>query len=162
MPSARAGAEDTDLAIVARLRPHPFHSGFSVAHDLRVRHAALSAHFRCDIVRIALAIALVEVRADGEIAVVRELARHLDVELAPPRKMMHEHDAGKRPRPRWARCVGRNLVAFVALELDELHGHAAVWHSASSLLWLSRLMARADVSLPSARTPAHPPNARLR
>ena len=77
MPPAGAGAEQADLAVEARLRAHPFHRALGVADDLGVRHAAFGAHLGGDVVGVALAGALVEVGADGDVAVVGELARLL-------------------------------------------------------------------------------------
>src|SRR3954468_20870913 len=93
MPAARAGAENADLAIEARLAAHPLHGGFGVADHLRVRNSALGPHLGGDVIRIALAGALIEVGTDRQITVMREAPRRLDVELAPARQMMHQHHA---------------------------------------------------------------------
>src|SRR5688572_28518032 len=126
MTAARAGAEDADLAVVALLRAHPFDGAFGVADDLRVGHAPFGADLGADVVGIAEARALIQVGADGEVAVVRELARHLDVELAPAGEMMHEHDAGERAISGGAGGVGGDIGAPVALDLDLLARDAAV------------------------------------
>src|SRR5262245_13345109 len=123
MPPSGARAEHADLAVVALLRAHPFHSGLRVADNLRIRDAALGAHLGSDIVRVALAVALVEVGADGDVAVMGELARELAVDLAPAGEMVDQHDAGKWAWPRGARHIGRDRRALVAVDLDLLHGH---------------------------------------
>ena len=133
MPPAGAGAEDADLAVEALLRTHPFHGGLRVADDLGVRNAALGAHLGADIVGVALADALIEVGADGDVAVVGKLARHLAIELAPGREMVDQHDAREGPRPRGSRCIGRDRRALVAVDLYLLHGHATVCHVVTSL-----------------------------
>ena len=89
--AARAGAEETNLAVVVRLRAHPLHGAFGIADHPRVSNAALSAHLSGDVVGIAVAastLPLVQVGADREIAVMREPSRRLDVELAPAREMV--------------------------------------------------------------------------
>ena len=98
VPAARAGADKTNLAVVIGLRAHPLHGGFGIADHLGVGNAALGAHLGGDVVRVAVAaatLALVEVGADREIAVMREPTRRLDVELAPAREMVDKHDARK-------------------------------------------------------------------
>src|SRR5690606_7679658 len=67
VPTARAGTEDTDLAIMPALSAHPFHRGLGISDDLRVRHATFGTHLRRDVIGIALTIALIEVRANGDV-----------------------------------------------------------------------------------------------
>ena len=80
------------------LGAHPLHGGLGIADHLGVGNAALGAHLGGDVVRVAVAastLALVEVGADREIAVMREPTRRLDIELAPAREMVDKHDARK-------------------------------------------------------------------
>ena len=89
VPPARAGADETNLAVVIGLGAYPLHGGFGIADHLGVGNAALSAHLGGDVVRVALAastLALVEVGADREMAVMRKPTRRLDIELAPARE----------------------------------------------------------------------------
>ena len=111
------------------LRAHPFHGGFGVAHHLEVGDAALGAHLGGDVVRVAVAaatLALIEVGADREIAVMGEPARRLDVELAPARQMVDQHDARKRARTGWLGHVSGDRRSLVAFEGHVLAGHASV------------------------------------
>ena len=57
VPAARAGADETNLAVVIGLRAHPLHGGFGIADHLGVGDAALGAHLGGDVVRVALAAA---------------------------------------------------------------------------------------------------------
>src|SRR5688572_9431789 len=96
VPAARAGADETNLAVVTGLRAHPFHGAFGIADHLRVGDTALRTYLCGDVVRVAVAastLALVEIRADREIPVMREPAGRLNVELAPAREMVDKHDA---------------------------------------------------------------------
>jgi hypothetical protein len=89
MPAARAGAEQTNLAVVIGLRAHPLHRGFGIADHLGVRNSSLGAHLGGKVVGIIIAaptLALVQVGADREIAVMREPTSRLNVELAPTRE----------------------------------------------------------------------------
>src|SRR6516162_8271388 len=144
MPPAGAGAEHADLAVVARLRAHPFHGALGVANDLGVRNAALGAYLGGDVVGVALAVALIEVGADGHIAVVGELARELAIDLAPARQMVDEHHPREGPRPRRTCHVGRDRRALVATDLYFLHGHATVGHSAVSSKTCEPFVSRRD------------------
>ncbi len=54
MATARAGAEEPDHAILARLRPHPLHRCRRISDDLRVRNAAIGTDLRRHIVGIGL------------------------------------------------------------------------------------------------------------
>ena len=118
-----------DLAVVIGLRAHPLHGGLGVADHLGVGDAALGAHLGGDVVRVAVAaatLALVEVGADREIAVMREPARRLDVELAPAREMVDQHDARKGARTGWLGHVSRYRRSLVAFDGHVLAGHASV------------------------------------
>src|SRR5579864_479794 len=129
MPAARAGTDETDLAVVIGVRAHPLHRGFGVADHLGVGDAAFGADLGGDVVRVAVAaatLALVEVGADREIAVMREPARRLDVELAPAREMVDQHDARKGASALWSRHVSRYRCSLVALDGHVLAGHASV------------------------------------
>src|SRR4029077_1626921 len=100
--ATRARAEKTNLAVLIGLRAHPLHPAFGVPNHLRVSNAALGARLGGDVVRITVAastLALVEVGADREIAVMREASRRLDVELAPAREVVDEDDPWKEPGP---------------------------------------------------------------
>jgi hypothetical protein len=69
---------------------------------LGIGNATLGAHLGGDVVRVAVAastLALVEVGADGEIAVVCEPTRRLNVEFAPAREMVDPTTPGKGPGP---------------------------------------------------------------
>ena len=126
MPTARAGAKKTNLAVVIGLRAHPFHGGFGIADHLGIANATLGAHLGGDVVRVAVAastLALVEVGADGEIAVVCEPTRRLNVEFAPAREMVDKHDSRKGARTRWLGHVSRYRRSFVA---SRFAGHASV------------------------------------
>jgi hypothetical protein len=126
VPPARAGAEQADLAVMAGLRAHPLHCGLGIANHLRVGDAALGAHLGGDIVRIAVARTLIEVGADREIAVMREAACRLDIEFAPPREVVDQHDTGKGARTRRPGNVGGDGRSLVAADGDVLAGHASV------------------------------------
>src|ERR1043165_6024504 len=65
--AARAGAEYADLAVEAGLPAHPLHRRLGIADHLRIGNAALGTHLGGDVVRIAVARALIEVGADREI-----------------------------------------------------------------------------------------------
>jgi hypothetical protein len=118
-----------EQAVVIGLCAHPFHGAFGIADHLRVGNAALGAHFGGDVVRVAVAaatLALVEVGADREVAMMREPARRLDVELAPGREMVDEHDARKGAGTSWPGHVSGYRCSFVAFDGDVLAGHASV------------------------------------
>src|SRR5215467_57976 len=132
VPAAGAGSEHADLAVLAWLCAQPFHGALGVANDLGVRYAALGPHLGGHVIGIALAVALIKVGADRHIAVVGKLARELAIDLAPARQMVDEHHPRERPGPRWTCHVGRDGRALVATDLDLLHGHATVGHSAVS------------------------------
>jgi hypothetical protein len=86
---------------VTGLRAYPLHGGLDIADHLGVGNAALGAHLGGDVVRVTVAastLALVEVGADREMAVMREPTRRLDIELAPAREMVDKHDAWKGAR----------------------------------------------------------------
>ena len=124
-----AGAEKTNLAVVIGLRAHPLHGGFGIADHLGVGNAAFGAHLGADVVRVGVAastLALVEVGADREIAVMRQPTRRLDVELAPAREMVDKHDARKGARTRWSGHVSRYRRSLVAFDGHVLAGHASV------------------------------------
>jgi hypothetical protein len=53
--AARAGAAETNLAVVIGLRAYPLHGGFGIADHLGVGNAALGAHLGGDVVRVAVA-----------------------------------------------------------------------------------------------------------
>ena len=53
--AARAGADETNLAVVIGLRAYPLHRGFGIADHLEVGNAALGAHLGGDVVRVAVA-----------------------------------------------------------------------------------------------------------
>jgi len=126
VPAARAGAEQADLAVVPGLRPHPCHRGRRVADHLGVGNAALGPHLGGDVVWVARARPLIEVGADRQVAVVREPARRLDVELAPARQMVDQHHPGKRARAGRPRHVGGDRRSLVAGERDVLASHATI------------------------------------
>src|SRR5258708_6772435 len=129
VPAAGTGTDEADLAIVIRLRAHPLHRGLGIANHLGVRNAALGAHLGGDVVGVAVAaatFALIEVGADREIAVMREPTRRLDVELAPARKMVNEHDARKGAGTSWPGHVSGYGCSFVAFDGHVLAGHASV------------------------------------
>src|ERR1019366_4870166 len=124
--AAGAGAENADLAVVIGLRAHPLHGGLGIADHLGVGNAAVGANFGGDVIRVALARTLIEVSADREIAVMREPARRLDVELAPAREMVDKHHARKGARTRRLGHVSGNRGSLVALDGHVLAGHASV------------------------------------
>ena len=80
----------------------------------------------CMVVGIAVAVALVQVGADGHIAVMREAPRRLDIELAPAGQMVDQHDAGKRSLAFGFGNIGGDRGAAIALERDVLARHASV------------------------------------
>src|ERR1700733_7874424 len=99
--AAGTGSEDAHLAVEVWLGAHPLYGSRRVADHLSIRNSALGAHLGGDVVGIALARALVEVCADRDVAMMGEPARRLDIELAPARKMMDKHHAGKRAGAGW-------------------------------------------------------------
>src|SRR5262245_8481003 len=116
MPATRTGAENADLAVVIPLRAHPLHGGLAIADHLRIGNAALGAHLGGDVVRVALASALIEIGADRKIAVMREPTRRLNVELAPAWEMVDKHDARKRARTGRLCHIRGNRCSLVACE----------------------------------------------
>src|SRR5262245_55968868 len=108
MSAAGAGSEHADLAVLARLCAQPLHGALGVADDLGVRNATLGAHLGGHVIRVALPVALIEVGADRHVAIVREFARELAIDLAPAWQMMDEHHPREGPRPRWACHIGRD------------------------------------------------------
>jgi len=114
---------------VVRLRAHPLHGPCRIADHLGVGNAARGSHLGGDVVGVGVAAAtlpLVEVRADREIAVVREPTRLVDIDVAPARQMVDEHDARKRARTGWLGDVGGDRRSFVACDGHVLAGHASV------------------------------------
>src|SRR5580692_826089 len=91
--TAGTGSENAYFAIEVRLRAHPFYGSRSVSHHLGIGNATLGADLGSNIIRIALACALIEVGADREVAMVGEPTRRLDVKLAPARKVVDKHHA---------------------------------------------------------------------
>src|SRR5208283_488355 len=159
VPPTRAGAEETNLAVVIGLRAHPRHGGFGIADHLGVGDAAFSAYLGGDVVRVAVAaatLALVQVRADREMAVMREPTRRLDVELAPARKMVDKHDARKGARTRWLGHVSRYRRSFVAFDGHVLAGHASVERHRSSSMGLGRRSIGPSERRPSFQSNAWP------
>src|SRR5271165_7103545 len=142
VPPTRAGAEETNLAVVIGLRAHPRHGGFGIADHLGVVAAAT--------------LALVQVRADREMAVMREPTRRLDVELAPARKMVDKHDARKGARTRWLGHVSRYRRSFVAFDGHVLAGHASVERHRSSSMGLGRRSIGPSERRPSFQSNAWP------
>jgi hypothetical protein len=105
-------------------------AGRGVADHLRIGDAAVGPHLGGDVVGIGVAaaalLALIEVGADREIAVMGEAARRLDVELAPARQVMDQNDARELARAFGPRRVGGDRRSLVALHGDVLTDHAAV------------------------------------
>jgi hypothetical protein len=128
VPAARAGADQTDLAVVAGLRAHPLHRGFGIADHLCVGNAAFRAHLGGHIVRIGLAaaLALIKIGADREIAVMREPAGRFDIQLAPARQMVNKYHARMRAGAGGPRHISRNRRSVVAFQRHVLAGHASV------------------------------------
>src|SRR5262245_56343515 len=124
--TARAGAEQTHLAVMVGLRPHPLYRGLGIADHLRVRNAALGAHFRGDVVGVAIARALIEVGADCEIAVMRKPPRRLNIKFAPTRQMVDQYYTWKSARTGRLGNVGGYRGSVVALDGHVLAGHASV------------------------------------
>src|SRR5436190_5590166 len=132
MPATGAGAEKPDLPVVISLAAHPLHRGLGIADHLRVGNAALRAHIGGDVVRIALTRTLIEIGADREIAVMREASRRLDVELAPARKMVHEHHAGEGALALGLCRISGDRCPLVPVEGHVLASHASIeWHRSS-------------------------------
>lgn len=126
MPTAGAGAEEANLAIVFGLRAHPLHGRLRVADHLSIGNATLGTDFRRNIVRVAGASALVEIGADREISMMREPTRRPDIKFAPAGEMMDEHDSRKRARTRGLRRIGLNRRSFVALEAHVPTRHSPI------------------------------------
>src|SRR4029077_5045616 len=124
----RAGAPDANLAVVGRIIAQPLHRAFGVADALVVGSAARAAHLGGDITGFALAGAVIEVMADRQIAVMREPAGRLAVELIPAGSMMYEHDARERAGTERPRRVGRDRLILVAIDRNRLRDHAFVSH----------------------------------
>ena len=129
MPPAGAGADQPDLAVVVRLRAHPLHSRVGVAHHLRVGDAAVGAHLRGHVVRItvaAAAFALIQIGADGHVAVMGEAAGGFDIQLAPARQMVDQHHARERAGAFRLGDIGGDRVPVVAFDGHIRAGHASV------------------------------------
>ena len=126
VPPAGAGAEQADLAVEVGLGAHPGDGGGGIGHHLRVRNAAFGAHLGGDVVRMALARALIEIGADRHVAMMREAARRLDVELAPAGEVMDEHDAGEGALTFRPGHVGGDRGSLVAVDGDVLARHASI------------------------------------
>src|SRR5262249_36741988 len=140
--AAGTRAENADLAVVIGLRAHPLHRRLGIADHLAVGNAAVGAHFGGDVVRVPLALTLIEVGADREIAVMREAARRLDIEFAPAWKMVDEHYTRKGTRPRRLGYISRNRRSLVAFDRHVLARHPTVKRHKSSP-WLSAFTLRA-------------------
>ena len=108
--------------------------GLGITDHLGVGDAAFGADPGGDVVGIALALTLVEVGADREIAAMREPPRGLDVELAPAGEMVDQHDARKGARTRRPGHVRGDRGSLVAMDGHVLAGHASVErHRTSSI-----------------------------
>src|SRR5712671_956013 len=103
-----------------------------VANHLVVGHAARRPHARPDIVRVARAVAEVEMRRDGGKAVMGEFADHLRDPLVPARHMVDDDDAGEFARAGRARQIGLALVAVMAAERNGFREQARIGHAVSS------------------------------
>src|SRR5262249_2784561 len=97
-----------------------------IADHLAVGNAAVGAHLGGDVVRVPLALTLIEVGADREITVMREPTRRLDIELAPAWEMMDEHYTRKGARPRRLGYVSRNGRSLIAFDRHVFARHASV------------------------------------
>jgi hypothetical protein len=118
--------EDAHPAIEVRLGTHPLYGSRRVPYHLSIGNSALGADLGGNVVGITLSRAFIEVCADSEIAMVGESARRLDIELAPARKMMNQHHAGKRTRTGWLSYVSGDWCSLVTVERNVLAGHASV------------------------------------
>ena len=133
LPPARAGAPHGHLAVEPRLGPQPLHRAFGVADHLRIRNAAFGAHLGGDVLGFAFAGTVIEIVADGGIAVMREPAGRLAIEFIPAGRVVNQHDAGIRTRPQRPRDIGRDRLALVAVHRNRLSNHAFVGHPRSPL-----------------------------
>src|SRR6266581_4240293 len=155
LPSARAGAPDRDLAIVGRICAQPRDRAFGVADHLGIGDAALGADLGGDVVGFAFAGAVIEVMADRQIAVMREPAGGLAVELVPAGRVMNEHNAGEGPGTQRPRGIGRDRLVLVAVDRNRLCNHAFVGHSC--LPWSTR-----KIIANAAAAPGPSPGTRVR
>src|SRR5579871_4157172 len=123
MAPARAGADDAHFAVAIRLRLEPLHCRRRVAHDLIVRNATLGPYFRGDVIRRAVTDAAVQIRTDGVVAMVREPARELLVELVPARHVHDDHHARRAISAFWSSDVRMDLITIGARNLDRASRH---------------------------------------
>ena len=121
-----ARTEDADPAILRGECAQVARCACHVADHLVVGHAPDAAHHRRHVLGRAVALALVQVRADRRVAVVGESPRCLPVPLVPPGEVVDQDDARVRARSERSRQVRREHISLVAGEGDGLREHSLV------------------------------------
>src|SRR5262245_552289 len=133
LPATGTIANNAHFAIEIRqgaeIRDGPFH----VPHGALVRHTAGSTHAGTIFFRRAFAFTEMQVRRDGDIAVVRKLAGNLLRRLVPARHMMDDYNSRVRTRSRGTGQVRVDQVALMPVHVDGFCRHGFVWHSVSLL-----------------------------
>ncbi len=118
--------EHADLAAAVSGGAQEPHRRLHVADDLVIGYPAGRADPGSDVVRFAVACAVVQVGADGRVAVISEPACGLLIPLIPARQMVDEDDAGEGAWPQRPREVGVDGVSPVAAQANRLGDHSLV------------------------------------
>ena len=134
LPASGAVSDDTELAVGRGEGAEMMGGGIHVADQAVVRHPAGRSHRRGGIVGAgALALALVEIGADGEVAGGGKGAGHLLAPAVPARHVVDDNDSAEGPVAHGLGEVGADLVAAVAGDPDRLPGQRVrdVWHGSA-------------------------------
>ncbi len=134
MAPTRAEPDHADLAGRVGLCPQIGDGAGHVAHHLGIRHATCGPHPRPDVVGIARTLPEIEVRRNRRIAMMGELARHLDDPLVPAGQMHDHHDAGHLAGACRPRVIGLAGIPVVALERHDLCLQTFIRHCCSTPL----------------------------
>src|SRR4051812_5009954 len=130
MSSARAEADHADFAAGIRLRTQIGHGTRDIALDLFVGGAPGRSRTCRDIVRAAGAESEKQMRRDGGIAAIGELAYHLGGPFVPPWHVMDDDHAWDRSGAQRASVIGFAFVAVMATKTYGLCMQACVPHIA--------------------------------
>ena len=126
MAAARTRPEHPNRAATVGERPEGPPRPADIADDLVVRDAPRRPDLRRDILRTPMALPGVEIRADGDVAVMGELSRGFPVPLIPAGQMMNQHHTRKGPGAQGSGQVDGDPIPLGAWDHARLSQHAFV------------------------------------
>ena len=108
MATTRASPKDPHFAAHIGQRPQIMHRPGQIADNLIIGYTAGGSDHRRDIFWGAVTSAEVEIRGDGNIAMMCELARGLTIPLVPTGHVMDQHHCRERACAQWPRHISIN------------------------------------------------------